>query len=167
MRSATTRITKSFDNGRTWANPKDIEFDSADIIVPSKIKKMPDGSIGFPCEMHDHWEGGYKEGNYGRFIKSYDRGETFPDGIFYGDARHVFTNSGTMIFLWTLDLSKMADRPIHFISTVDNAKSWSEPIPTDIPTQIMSPLYIRDGLMIGYPSGQVFGETRAQGSAWP
>ena len=156
MQSATTRITKSFDNGRSWAKPKDIEFESADIIVPSKIIQLPDGNLGFPCEMHDHWEGGYREGNCSRFIKSYDRGYTFSEGhimaaaadILYGDARPAFINNEILIFLWTLDLTKMEDQPIHFISTTDSARSWSKPSPINITTQIMSPLYFRDGLML-------------------
>jgi len=156
MQNARIKITKSFDNGTSWEKPRDIDFQSRDIIVPSKIIKLPDGSCGFPCEMHDHWEGGYKEGNCSRFIKSYDGGRTFDEGkimaalegILYGDARPVFIDNDLVIFLWTLDLVKMKDLPIHLISTKDNAETWSKPSPINITTQIMSPLYIRDNLML-------------------
>ncbi len=156
MQNAVTRITRSFDNGRTWIEPVDIEFKSTDIIVPGKIIKLSDGSIGFPCEMHDHWEGGYMEGSCSRFIKSYDHGLTFPegsviasaDGILYGDARPVFINEEVLIFFWTLDLKNMKDLPVHFVSTLDNGKTWSDPSPVNITTQIMSPVYFHDKLML-------------------
>lgn len=156
MQNSVVRITKSFDNGKSWSNPRNIEFNTADIIVPSKIINLPDGTLGFPCEMHDHWEGGYKEGNCSRFIKSYDRGDTFPEGnimaadngILYGDARPTFIDNKLVIFLWTLDLVKMEDKPIHFISTENNAETWSNPAPLHITTQIMSPLYFDKGVML-------------------
>ena len=153
---ALVRITKSRDNGKTWEKPSDIDFTSQDIIVPSKIIKFADGSCGFPCEMHDHWEGGYKEGNCSRFIKSYDKGKTFNEGkimaasqgILYGDARPAFIDNEVIVFLWTLDLARMKDLPIHFVSTKDNAETWSKPAPLNITTQIMSPLYFRENLMM-------------------
>ncbi len=156
MQPASVRTTKSYDNGRTWTTPKDIEFESPDIIVPGKIITLPDGNIGFPCEMHDHWEGGYKEGNCSRFIKSYDRGYSFSEGntmaaaegILYGDARPTCINDEILIYLWTLDLTNMEDQPVHFISTADSGETWSAPAPVNITTQIMSPLYFRDGLML-------------------
>ena len=156
MQNAVVRTVKSFDNGKSWTKPKNIEFKSADIIVPSKIINLPDGTLGFPCEMHDHWEGGYNEGNCSRFIKSYDRGDTFSEGnsmaadngILYGDARPAFIEDKLVIFLWTLDLTKMEDQPIHYISTDDNAESWSSPLPLNITTQIMSPVYFGKGLML-------------------
>ncbi len=156
MQNSVVRITKSFDNGKTWSKPKNIEFESADIIVPSKIINLPNGTLGFPCEMHDHWEGGYKEGNCSRFIKSYDRGNTFSEGnimaadkgILYGDARPAFIDNKLVIFLWTLDLVKMEDLPIHIISTDNSAESWSNPAPLAITTQIMSPLYVENGIML-------------------
>ncbi|MBC8548294.1 MAG: exo-alpha-sialidase [Candidatus Brocadiales bacterium] len=156
MQNEVVRITKSFTNGNSWSQPKNIEFESADIIIPSKIINLPDGTLGFPCEMHDHWEGGYKEGNCSRFIKSYDRGNTFPEGkimaadkgILYGDARSTFIENRLVIFLWTLDLAKMKDLPIHFISTENSAGTWSNPSPINITTQIMSPMYLGNGLML-------------------
>lgn len=156
MQNAVIRTTKSFDNGKSWSKPKNIQFTSADIIVPSKIIKLQDGTLGFPCEMHDHWEGGYKEGNCSRFIKSYDKGNTFSEGnimvadegILYGDARPAFIDNKLIIFLWTLDLTKMEDQPIHYISTENSAKSWSKPLPINITTQIMSPLYFGNGHML-------------------
>ncbi len=156
MQPARIRIAKSYDNGASWEKPADIDFKSEDIIVPSKIIKLPDGTCGFPCEMHDHWEGGYKEGNCSRFIKSFDGGKTFTEGnimaadkgILYGDARPAFNDNRVTIFLWTLDLNKMKDQPIHFVYTDDSAKTWSKPSPLNITTQIMSPMYIRDGLML-------------------
>lgn len=156
MQPAKIRITKSFDNGKSWRRPDDIGFKSKDIIVPGKIIPLPDGNCGFPCEMHDHWEGGYKESSCGRFIKSYDRGNTFPKGnimaasedILYGDARPAIIDNEIRIFFWTLDLAKMEDQPIHYISTKDNAVSWSKPSPINITTQIMSPIYFRKNLML-------------------
>ncbi len=156
MQPAAVRITKSYDNGKSWEKPRNIDFQSQDIIVPSKIIKLNDGTCGFPCEMHDHWEGGYKEGSCSRFIKSYDRGETFTEGkiiavgegILYGDARPTFTNEELVIFFWTLNLVEMKDQPIHVISSTDSAVSWSKPTPINITTQIMSPLYLRENLML-------------------
>ncbi|NQT59160.1 MAG: exo-alpha-sialidase [Bacteroidetes bacterium] len=156
MQNAVIRTTKSFDNGKSWTAPKNIEFESADIIVPSKIINLPDGTLGFPCEMHDHWEGGYVEGNCSRFIKSYDRGDTFSEGnimaadkgILYGDARPTFIKNKLVVFLWTLNLAKMEDQPIHVVTTENCAKSWSDPAPINITTQIMSPMYLDDGLLL-------------------
>jgi BNR repeat protein len=156
MQNSVIRITKSFDNGKSWSKPRNIEFESADIIVPSKIIKLQNGTLGFPCEMHDHWEGGYKEGNCSRFIKSYDKGDTFSEGeimaadtgILYGDARPTFIDGKLVIFLWTLDLLKMEDQPIHVISTENSAESWSDPAPINITTQIMSPMYFGNGNML-------------------
>ncbi len=150
------RIAKSRDNGVSWEKPADIGFQSRDIIVPSKIILLPDGSCGFPCEMHDHWEGGYKEGNCSRFIKSCDGGETFIEGnimaayegILFGDARPAFIDDEVLVFFWTLDLVNMKDLPIHVVSTKDSGGSWSSPKPINITTQIMSPLYFRDNLIL-------------------
>lgn len=157
MQSAHVRTVKSFDNGKTWGTPSDIGFQSQDIIVPGKIIRLPDGNCGFPCEMHDHWEGGYKEGNCSRFIKSYDNGVTFnegnimaaSEGILYGDARPALIDDNELqIFLWTLDLKRMKDLPIHVVSTKNSGGSWSSPKPINITTQIMSPLYLGDNLML-------------------
>jgi hypothetical protein len=156
MQNAHVRTARSRDGGLSWENPKEIEFTSRDIIVPSKIIKLPDGSLGFPCEMHDHWEGGYKEGNKSIFIKSYDRGATFPEakvigadrGILYGDARPTFVEERLMVFLWTLDLKAMKDLQIHRSYSADSGETWSKPMAVNITTQIMSPIYFRDGLML-------------------
>ena len=150
------RTVKSHDNGISWEEPRDIGFQSRDIIVPSRIILLPDGSCGFPCEMHDHWEGGYEEGNCSRFIRSYDGGETFnegnimaaSEGILYGDARPTFIDDEVLVFFWTLDLKNMKDLPIHVVSTKDSAGSWSSPKPINITTQIMSPLYLGNNLML-------------------
>ncbi len=156
MQPATIRSCKSFDNGNSWEPPRDIAFTSKDIIVPGKIIKLPDGTCGFPCEMHDHWVGGYKEGSCSRFIKSYDNGETFSEGniiaadegILFGDARPVFTGKEVLIFFWTLDLVKMKDLPIHYVSSIDSGVSWTKPAPISITTQIMSPFALSESLMV-------------------
>lgn len=156
MQPATIRICKSFDNGSSWENPRNIEFTCKDIIVPGKIIKLPDGTCGFPCEMHDHWVGGYKEGSCSRFIKSYDNGESFSEGkiiagdegILYGDARPVFIGKKVLIFFWTLDLVEMKDMPIHYVSSIDSGASWTKPEAISITTQIMSPVALNGSLML-------------------
>ncbi len=156
MQSAVVRVVRSSDNGMSWSMPEDIVFSSEDIIVPGKVILLRDGSLGFPCEMHDHWDGGYREGNCSRFITSCDGGATFcvgkvmagDEGILYGDARPVWIGDTLRIFFWTLDLGKMQDLPVHFVETRDNARSWSPPQPVGITTQIISPVYLEGGVMI-------------------
>ena len=156
MQNAVVRTVTSSDSGMSWSEPADIEFTSRDIIVPGKIVVLRDGTMGFPCEMHDHWEGGYREGNCSRFIKTGARKASFceggimagDEGILYGDARPVWIGDTLRVFFWTLDLARMQDLPVHYVETMDNARSWSAPRPAGITTQIISPVYLDEGLMI-------------------
>lgn len=156
MQKTKVRITKSFDNGATWAKPKDIEYESPDLIVTGKPVKLPDGSIGIPCEMHDEWTEGYREPLAAKFIKSYDRGYTFPKGIIaardpsilYGDARPTFEGKVLTLFFWTYNVAENKDLSIHRAKSNDYGETWSKAEPIHLKMQITSPLYFNEHLMV-------------------
>lgn len=156
MQKTKVRITKSFDNGHTWSKPKDIEYESPDLIVTSKPVKFPDGSVGIPCEMHDEWEKGYQEPLAAIIIKSYDRGYTFPKRItiasdpamLYGDARPAFDGKELSIYFWSYNVAENKDTFIHRAKSKDYGETWSAIQPINLKMQITSPLYLRENLMV-------------------
>lgn len=156
MQFTKVRVTKSFDNGLSWAKPKDIEYESPDLIVISKAIKLPDGSIGIPCEMHNAWDCGYKESLAAKFIKSYNNGYTFPEGItiasdpviLYGDARPTYDGNELSIYFWTYNTSECKDTFVHRSKSLDFGKTWSQITPINLKMQITSPLFIEKGLMV-------------------
>lgn len=156
MQFTRVRITKSFDNGKTWAKPKDIEYEYPDLLVTSKAILLPDGSIGIPCETHNIWDESYKKPVAAMLIKSYDRGYTFPEGItvacdpsiLYGDARPVFDRNELSLYFWTYNMAKNEDTYIHRTKSTDNGKTWSKASPINLKMQITSPLFVRKDLMV-------------------
>jgi hypothetical protein len=156
MQKTKVRITKSFDNGKTWSKPKDIEYETKDLLVTGKPIVFADGSIGIPCEMHDEWTQGYQEPLAAKFLKSYDRGYTIAKGItaacdpsiLYGDARPAFNGKELTLFFWTYDVAQNKDLPIHRVQSLDFGETWSKVEPIHLAMQITSPLYVNNHLMV-------------------
>ncbi len=157
MQKTTVRTAKSFDYGRSWTAAVNLEFSLPDLIVPGKGLRLPDGSFGFPCEVHDEWDKGYREGPTARFILSRDRGESFPEGFMmashpgyiFGDARLTVDDEGALIsYFWCYNLSAQRDEPLHRSVSRDMGRGWSEPVPINLRMQITSPWFIRRGLTL-------------------
>jgi hypothetical protein len=156
MQYTRVRITKSFDNGVTWAKPKDIEYEYPDLLVISKAVILSDGSISIPCETHDIWEEGYKKPVAAMFIKSHDRGYTFSEGVtvacdpfmLYGDARPVFDGNEISLYFWSYNVSESKDAYVHRSKSVDLGETWSKASPINLKMQITSPLFLEKGLMV-------------------
>jgi hypothetical protein len=155
---ARVRTCKSYDNGKTWTKPRNLEKDLPDIIVPGKPFLCADGSIGFPSEVHHEWDKGFREGPSARFIKSYDRGETFSEinmivlekDVIHGDARLTRDEDNNIVaFFWKFDSINSLDLPVHKSVSKDCGKTWDIPYPTTLVSQITSPLYFKKGLMLG------------------
>lgn len=151
VQNCTCRIVHSEDGGKTWEKPKTVEYTIPDIIIPSKIQKMPDGTVGFPIEVHNLYGEPYREPIQARFIYSVDGGRTFdrasmiphPADFLAGDARCTFDTEGNMtIFFWGYDLAHMKDLEVHRSQTRDSGKTFDPVSPILLKKQITSPFYV-------------------------
>lgn len=151
MQDTVCRIARSEDGGRTWSDPEELDYKIPDIIVPSRIVKLADGTIGFPAEIQHHYETPYIEPIQGRFIYSVDGGKTFdraaniphPKDFLAGDARMTFDDEGNMIiFYWGFDLATTRDLAVYRTITRDCGKTFEHVEPTNLKRQISSPMWI-------------------------
>lgn len=152
MQEACVRVTRSYDNGTTWEKPKDIDYSIKDLLIPGKPVKLPDGSIGIPCETHDIWDKGYFMPMTAKFVCSTDGGNIFDEGydivshpyLLFGDARPMYHDNKVWIYFWTYNTKDNRDENVHRAFSSDFGKSWSVPEPTRLCTQITSPAGIDD-----------------------
>lgn len=145
------RVVHSRDNGETWDAPRDLAYDLPDAIIPYKIQKLPQGTIGFPMEMHNHYEKPYIQPLQGRFIYSTSRGENFeeaalfphPPGMLAGDARCTVDGGGKLtIFFWAFDMAGTRDLPVHRTVSTDGGRTFTPLEPTSLRQQITSPFWV-------------------------
>lgn len=157
MQSMTVRISRSYDNGETWSEGEDIAFKHDDIIVPGAIVKLPDGTVGFPVEMHNHYEKDYYEPIKGRFIYSTDGGKTFDKvsiiphdkGVLAGDGRCTVDSDGNlMIYYWFYDLECGKDLDNHRCISRDFGRTFEPAEPIDLHMQIISPMFFDDNTFV-------------------
>lgn len=151
MQETVCRIARSEDGGRTWSPPEPLAYATPDILVPSKIQKLRDGTLGFPAEMQHHYGRPYVEPVQGRFVYSLDGGRTFdraallpqPEHFLAGDARCTFDGDGNLIvFYWGFDLATMRDLAVYRSRTDDCGRHFAPVRPTALKKQIASPLWI-------------------------
>ena len=157
MQSAKVRISRSSDNGQTWSDGEDIAFEHEDIIVPGAIVKLPDGTVGFPVEMHNHYGKDYSESIKGRFIYSTDGGKTFDKvseiphakGVLAGDGRCTIDGNGNLlIYYWFYDLDAGKDLDNHRTISRDCGRTFEPAQPVDMHMQIVSPMYFDDDTFV-------------------
>jgi hypothetical protein len=148
------RSVKSYDNGETWSRPKNIDIILPDVIAPGKPLVLKDGSIGFPMETQKIWDRPFSRWPCAGFIKSYDKGESFPelnlivemDGVLHGDGRLGMNEKGDVTaYLWKYDIRSARDMLVHRSISYDNGKSWSFPEPLNLKGQITSPVFLQNG----------------------
>jgi len=156
MQEACVRITHSHDNGETWEKPKDIDYRIDDLLIPGKPLKLPDGSMGIPCETHDIWDRGYKQPVTAKFVRSINGGSTFDKGfdiashpyLLYGDARPMHYEDKIWMYFWTYNTRDKKDENVHRAFSDDFGRSWSVPEPVGLSTQITSPALIKDDVIM-------------------
>ena len=157
MQNMSVRISRSCDNGKTWSAGEDIAFKHEDIIVPGAIVKLPDGTIGFPVEMHNHYGKDYNESIKGRFIYSTDGGKTFDKvseiphakGVLAGDGRCTIDGEGNLlIYYWFFDLEGDKDLDNHRSISRDFGRTFEPAQPIDMHMQIVSPMYFDDDTFV-------------------
>ena len=151
MQNMACRISRSADNGVTWSGGEDIAFTHDDLIIPGKIIKLKDGTIGFPVEMHNHYGKDYNEPIQGRFCYSTNGGKTFDKvskiphdkGILAGDGRATQDKDGNLIvYYWFFDMNTGKDLNNPRTITRDNGRSFEPAEPVDLHMQITSPIYV-------------------------
>jgi hypothetical protein len=151
------RTVKSFDNGKTWTQPKDIDVKWPDVIAPGKPLVLKDKSIGIPVESQKIWDKPFVKWPIAGMIKSYDRGESFRelnlmvemDGVVHGDGRLAVDENGYIIaYLWKYDLINVKDMLVHMSESHDNGKTWTFPVPLNLKGQITSPVFLENGTIL-------------------
>jgi len=147
----TLRIARSYDNGMTWEKSEALDYQTADIMIPSKIFRTKNGIWGFHVEMHNHWEEKYREPIQARFVYSVDGAKTFDRAAFIphdenflaGDARATTDAEGNLCsFFWGFDLVTMTDLAVYRSFSEDGGLHWSYVEPIQLKKQITSPFWL-------------------------
>ena len=145
------RIVHSHDNGETWNAPQDLTYSLPDVIIPYKIQQLRQGTVGFPMEMHNHYQRPYIEPLQGRFLYSESGGENFEraalfphaPGILAGDARCTVDGAGKLtVFFWAFDMENTRDLPVHRTTSTDGGRTFSPLEATSLRQQITSPFWV-------------------------
>ncbi|NJD02147.1 MAG: exo-alpha-sialidase [Ruminiclostridium sp.] len=153
------RITRSFDNGKSWVKPKTLDYTLPDMIIPGRCIKLPNGMLGIPCEVWHEWDKGFREGPSSRLIISKDKGETWNKASImaldemkesiYGDPRITFLEDGRIVTLfWRYSLKTGEDMPVHRVESSDGGETWSKPYNTGLESQIANPVSFGNGIML-------------------
>lgn len=151
MQPILCRITRSEDGGESWSEPEDLDYQIPDVIVPSRIQVLKDGTVGFPIEVQHRYGEPYREPVQGRFVYSVDGGKTFdraaivphPRDFLAGDARCTFDGSDDLIiFYWGFDLASTQDLAVYRTRSRDFGRTFEPVEPIDLKKQISSPLWI-------------------------
>lgn len=157
MQNMVCRISRSADNGETWSDGEDIDFKHEDLIIPGPIQKLKDGTLGFPVEMHNHYDKDYNESIQGRFCYSTNGGKTFDKvsliphdkDVLTGDGRCTFDSDGNlMIYYWFFDMKNGKDLDNHRTISRDFGRTFEKAEPIDLHMQIISPMHFDDGTFV-------------------
>lgn len=152
MQEACVRMTRSYDDARTWEKPKTLDYKIKDLLIPGKPLNLSDGSIGIPFETHDIWDKGYYMPMSAKFVRSTDNGHSFREGfdiashpfLLFGDARPMYHANKLWMYFWTYNTKDNRDENVHRVFSSDFGKTWSVPEPIGLCTQITSPADIDD-----------------------
>jgi hypothetical protein len=159
MQRTVVRLSNSDDDGRTWSEPRDLDYQLPDLIAPGRIIRLADGTLGMPFEVWHEWDKGFRQGPSTRMVLSRDNGRTWPEaGIIarddnrqtvYGDPRPTLLPDGRIVvLLWVYDIRTEQDRPVHRSESSDHGRTWSVPVSTNLAGQIANPVSLDGGRMI-------------------
>ncbi len=149
-------VVRSVDDGRTWLKPEPRQLEGAprDHYVGSRPLGMANGNFLVPVEA---------TGEHGQQIALAailsDRGEPLQPlitcaedktgRIGYGDPRVTLLPDGRVVMLlWTYVNATEETLPVHRFVSADNGRTWSGPLNTHVPSQIMSPLSLGSNRLI-------------------
>jgi hypothetical protein len=159
MQRTVVRLCESEDYGQTWSKPRDLDYVLPDLIAQGPFIKLPNGSLGMPCEVWHEWDKGFREGPSTRLILSDDGGKTWPKaGLIardkqkqhiYGDPKLTILPDGRIVaLLWVYNMHTSEDLPIHRSVSSDMGVTWSAAASTGIIGQRSTPTFLKDDLMM-------------------
>lgn len=157
MLHSEVRVVKSYDCGKSWTRPRTLDYVLPDLIIPGKCMVLRDGSLAILCEVWHEWDKGWKEGPSSRFIRSFDKGETWPQAAImardrdciHGDPRlSVFEDGKLLALFWKHNLRLGKDMRVHAAQSTDNGATWSKTWDTGIVGQIANPASLGNGIVL-------------------
>ena len=132
-------LFRSSDGGRTWSHPQSVSLPDGEIGNPAgPVIELSDGCWLMPFETWKSYDDPDPARQRSVALFSSDKGKTwgFPtaiadghdEGIVYWDSSITTMKDGLLFaLLWTRDLHKDTDLPMHRTVSEDGGRTWSKP----------------------------------------
>jgi len=153
-------LFRSIDLGHTWSPPQVVPLPDGVIgNFTGRVVELPDKSLVLSFETWKLYDDPLPAPMRAMALFSRDWGKTWgemttvanglDEGIYYSDQRITALDESRLYSIfWTNNFKQNKDLPLHAVYSEDAGKTWSKPESTEIPGQVVCPLYLSDGRLL-------------------
>lgn len=153
-------IFRSTDNGRSWSAPQVVPLPEGIIgNHAGRIEELSNGHLLLPVETWKDYDDLNPANQRTMALFSNDNGKTWGNprtiadgvtqGIFYWDQLIIALNHGHLFAtFWTHDMKTDKDLPIHYATSKDEGRTWTNPTSTGINGQVSCAVGIGNGRVL-------------------